>query len=250
MSKVPNSAAETDRIIEEINATVDALAERQEYEEMRRRLQALSDAAENDGEPLRWFEDLYKSAQGDSTQIPWAKMDVNPILKDELERESLVPGRALMVGCGLGDDAVYLEQLGWDVVAFDLSPSCITWCKERFVSSSVIWEVADVTHPPEEWLNEFDLVVEIHILQAIPVGIREKAVKVLPTFLKPNGRIISIGREFTNRTIGETPPPWPLSRTWLRERFSSLEEVIFQQIVLEDWPDIDRYVAAWQRPNR
>ena len=43
------------------------------------------------------------------------------ILKDELEREYLEPGRALMVGCGLGDDAIFLEQLGWKVVAFDLA---------------------------------------------------------------------------------------------------------------------------------
>lgn len=233
--------------LEEINASVEKLTERKEFEEMRRRLQALSDAAENDGEPLRWFEDLYNSAQGDSTQIPWARMDVNPILKDELEREPLVPGRALMVGCGLGDDAVHLEQLGWDVVAFDLSPSCIAWCKERFSSSSVTWKVADVTQPPEEWLNEFDLVVEIHILQAIPIDVREEAAKVLPKLLKPKGRMISIGREDTDRTPEEPPPPWPLSRTWLMEQFSSLEEVTFQSIVLEDWPDIDRYVAVWRR---
>ena len=90
----------------------DDWAERQEDDDIQQRLQALSVAAENDGEPLRWFEDLYASAHRDSEQIPWARMGVNPILRDELEREALPPGRALMVGCGLGDDAVYLEKMG------------------------------------------------------------------------------------------------------------------------------------------
>ena len=225
----------------------DDWAERQEDDEVKLRLQALSIAAENDGVPLRWFEDLYASAEGDSALIPWARMGVNPILKDELEREMLAPGRALMVGCGLGDDAIYLEKMGWEVVAFDLSDSCIAWCKKRFPNSSVHWEVEDVTKPPEKWIENFDLVVEIHILQAIPVEIREEAVMVLPTLLKPGGRLISIGREATNRTEEVSTLPWPLSRKWLMERFSSLEVVIFQAIVLDDWPDIDRYVGVWQR---
>ena len=93
----------------------DDWAERQEDDDIQQRLQALSVAAENDGEPLRWFEDLYASAHRDSEHIPWARMGVNPILKNELEREDLPPGRALMVGCGLGDDAVYLEKIGWEV---------------------------------------------------------------------------------------------------------------------------------------
>ena len=225
----------------------DDWAERQEDDDIQERLQALSVAAENDGEPLRWFEDLYASAHRDSEQIPWARMGVNPILRDELEREALPLGRALMVGCGLGDDAVYLEKMGWKVVAFDLSDSCIAWCKDRFSDSSVHWEVGDVTNPPESWIGNFDLVVEIHILQAIPAEIREEAANVLPTLLKPEGRLISIGREATDRTEEVMTLPWPLSRKWLMEKFSSLDVVIFQAIVLEDWPDIDRYIGVWQR---
>ena len=227
----------------------DEWAKRQEDNDMKLHLQSLLNNAESDGNPLRWFEDLYDSANGDSSQIPWARMEVNPILKDELEREYLEPGRALMVGCGLGDDAIFLEQLGWEVVAFDLSPSCINWCKERFVNSSVIWEVADVTQPPDEWLGEFDLVVEIHILQAIQIEARIEAAKVLPKFLRPNGRIISIGRELTSRVVEISPPPWPLARAWLMEQFSSLEKVLFQPIILDNWPDIDRYIGVWKRPE-
>ena len=106
-----------------------------------------------------------------------------------------------------------------------------------------------MTQPPEEWLGQFDLVVEIHILQAIQIEARIEAAKVLPKFLRPSGRIISIGRELTNRVIEISPPPWPLARTWLMEQFSSLEKVLFQPIILDDWPDIDRYIGVWKRPE-
>ena len=84
-------------------------------------------------------------------------------------------------------------------------------------------------------------------MQAIPAEIREEAANVLPTLLKPEGRLISIGREATDRTEEVMTLPWPLSRKWLMEKFSSLDVVIFQAIVLEDWPDIDRYIGVWQR---
>ena len=44
----------------------------------RARLLKLSEAAEADGEPLRWFEELYAGANRDSEEIPWAKMEANP----------------------------------------------------------------------------------------------------------------------------------------------------------------------------
>lgn len=69
-----------------------------------RRLAA--DAVSN-GKPLEWFETLYREAGGDASVIPWADMRVNPNLAAWLEREGVdgTGGRALVVGCGLGDDA-------------------------------------------------------------------------------------------------------------------------------------------------
>ena len=38
-------------------------------------------------------------------------------------------GKALIIGCGLGDDAIGLENIGFTVTAFDISQHCIDWCK-------------------------------------------------------------------------------------------------------------------------
>ena len=46
--------------------------------EVRARLLKLSQTAEADGEPLRWFEELYAGANRDSGEIPWARMEPHP----------------------------------------------------------------------------------------------------------------------------------------------------------------------------
>ncbi|MCC5670705.1 class I SAM-dependent methyltransferase [Nostoc sp. CHAB 5784] len=39
--------------------------------------------------------------------------------------------KALVIGCGLGDDAEAIASLGFEVTAFDISPTAIAWCQER-----------------------------------------------------------------------------------------------------------------------
>ena len=41
--------------------------------------------------------------------------------------ESLAPGKALELGCGRGDDAVWLAKQGWQVTAVDLSHRAIEY---------------------------------------------------------------------------------------------------------------------------
>ena len=155
--------------------------------EVRARLLKLSEAAEADGDPLRWLEEMYAGADRDSEEIPWARMEPHPKMVEWIANQPDIQGRALVVGCGLGDDAEWVAAAGFEVTAFDLSQSSIDWCFERFPSSSVNYCVADLLSPPGDWLKSFDLIVEIHILQAIPEQIRDQAANILPTLLNSNG---------------------------------------------------------------
>ena len=136
--------------------------------EARARLLKLSEAAEADGEPLRWFEELYAGANRDSEEIPWAKMEANPKMVEWIAERPEITGRALVVGCGLGDDAEWLSIAGFDVTAFDLSQSSIDWCRERFPKSSVNYCVGDLLEPEDAWTGAFDLVIEICLLYTSP----------------------------------------------------------------------------------
>jgi len=134
---------------------------------------------------------------------------------------------------------------GFEVTAFDISESSIQWCKERFPSTAVDYIVADLLNPPEAWFNAFDLVVEIHILQAIPEEVRDPAAAQIPGLLNSDGSLLCIGRLAGLQTPNESPPPWPLSRAWLEGRFSSLNPTSFQHFTYEESPSIDRYLASW-----
>ena len=56
--------------------------------------------------------------------------------------------RALVVGCGLGDDAVEVARRGAATTAFDLSPTAVAWCRRRFPDAPVTWTTADLLATP------------------------------------------------------------------------------------------------------
>ena len=201
-------------------------------------------SAVND-EPIEWFDQLYGMANRDPAIIPWARMTPNQIMMNWVEENCSV-GNALVIGCGLGDDAVGLENIGFNVTAFDISEHCVDWCKERFPNSKVEWLVADILDPKQEWYGNFDLIVEIHILQAIPDGgIREKAAEKMPKLLADNGKMLCIGRLDDGRQTIQ-PPPWPLKQAWLNDSFAMLESLEFTPFRNDDSLDVLRYYAAWQ----
>ena len=196
-------------------------------------------------DPIGWIDELYDLANRNSSMIPWARMSPNPIMIDWV-KENIAGGKALIVGCGLGDDAIGLEELGFQVTAFDISDLCINWCRDRFPESSVDWQVADILEPPTKWIEQFDLVVEIHILQAIPDGgIRELAAKNLPKLLNKDGFLLCIGRLDNGRQMIQSPP-WPLKEDWLKASFSEINLHGFTQFTYQESIDVTRYYAAWR----
>ena len=194
--------------------------------DLRVQIQKLSNKAEANGTPLSWFEELYENANRESEKIPWARMEPHPKMIEWIKNHPRISGKALVVGCGLGDDAEWLEKHGFKVTAFDVSKSSINWCRERFPNSSVNYCVEDLLSPPENWVNSFDLIVEIHILQAIPEKIRDLAAAILPSLLNSNGYLLCIGRLFNSTIVEDIGPHWPLKRVWLEEKFHNLNLVM------------------------
>ena len=84
----------------------------EELAELREYIHEMARKAEDSGNPLAWFEELYRSSEGDDTMIPWSDGEPHPFLV-EWNNQTVSHGRALVVGCGLGEDAAYLAQTGW-----------------------------------------------------------------------------------------------------------------------------------------
>ncbi len=168
------------------------------------------------GDALGWFDEVYAAAGEDLDAIPWAEAEANPNLVQWLDRaDCRGEGRqALVVGCGLGDDAEELSRRGFKVTAFDISPSSIGWCGKRFPYSKVAYQAADLFQAPEAWCGYFDFIFEAYTLQSLPPELRPMAMKNIAQFLAPGGILLVVarGRDGHEPAMG---PPWPLTHAEL-----------------------------------
>src|SRR5215813_5974994 len=148
------------------------------------------------GDSLGWFEAFYNEASGNIEKIPWADLEPNPFFKSWAEKTGLKgEGRkALVVGCGLGDDAKYLHDLGFKVTAFDISPTAIEWAKKIYGESEIQFETADLFQPFRGWLGGFEFVLEIYTIQPLPMEMRSKVIDAIAAFVAPAGRLVVVTR--------------------------------------------------------
>jgi SAM-dependent methyltransferase len=208
--------------------------EEKKLEELGQRVHQLATEAIQQGDPSACFETLYAQAKGDTTQIPWAKMTPHPMLQTWLKSHD-VSGegkKALVIGCGLGDDAELLAQLGFSVRAFDLSATAIAWCCERFPHSTVNYQVADLFALDSAWQRSFDLVIESRTIQALPLTLRREAIALIAQLVAVEGTLLVITRV---RETEELPPgpPWALSESELHQ-FQELGLIEVQRLPFED----------------
>jgi SAM-dependent methyltransferase len=179
-------------------------------DEERAAARALAAQALADGQPLRWFEELYAAADRGEAAVPWADLVPNPALERELDGLAVEGRRTLVVGCGYGDDAAFLARAGAEVTAFDVAPSAVARCQARYPDLPISWVVADAVAPPPAWESAYDLVVEIFTLQVLPPEERTMAGLALGRCVAPGGRMLVYcrGRE-PEEPAGQMP--WPLT---------------------------------------
>ena len=200
------------------------------------------------GDPLGWFDALYREAGGNNEIIPWADLEPNRYFRAWAESSGLKgDGRkALVVGCGLGDDARYLYDLGFKVTAFDISPTAIEWAKKLHAETDIIFETCDLFQPFRGWLGAFDFVLEIYTIQPLPIEMRPQVVDAIASFIAPGGEIVVVTR---GREDDEEPDelPWPMSRRDLaRFEHNGLTQTDFQQMPGEE-DEPDRFVVEYKR---
>jgi SAM-dependent methyltransferase len=202
------------------------------------------------GDPTGWFEVLYKEAEEGKSLVPWADRGANPGL---LEFWSTHPQptngkKALVIACGLGDDAEQLSAWGFDTTAFDISETAIRRARNRFIKNSVKFGVADLLHPPAEWQRAFDFVFEANTVQALPVTLRAQAIHKIASFVRPGGMLLAIvrGRE-ENEPADELP--WPLTRAEMNEFVrAGLTEESFEEYFDNEDPPARRFRVLYTRP--
>lgn len=201
------------------------------------------------GDQLGWFEALYAEARGSTDHIPWADLEPNPFFRQWADSTALRGyGReALVVGCGLGDEARYLDDLGFKVTAFDISPTAIEWASKLSKGKNIRFEVANMFEPPPDWVGGFEFVLEIYTIQPLPMDLREPAIDAVASFVAPSGELIVVtrGRD-DDEEVSEIP--YPLSPGELR-RFerNGLSQIDFVEMLGDEEEPARRFVVAYKK---
>ncbi len=201
------------------------------------------------GDATGWFEALYKESAGNTELIPWADLEPNAYFRKWANSTELKGnGRtALVVGCGLGDDAKYLHDLEFKVTAFDISPTAIEWAKRLYGEADIQFETADLFDSPKEWIGAFDFVLEIYTIQPLPLEMRPKVIDIIATFVAKKGNLVVVTR---GREDDVEPDilPWPMSRRDLsRFEENGLTQTDFVILPPVDENEPDRFVVEYQR---
>jgi SAM-dependent methyltransferase len=169
-------------------------------------------AARSADDPTGWFESLYNAASSGEMVVPWHQDGPDPMLVRWAGERSGAGLAAIVVGCGLGDDAEFVAGLGFATVAFDVAPSAIDMARQRFPHSTVDYRAADVLALPVGWRRGFDLVVENFTVQSLPESVRERATAAIGDLVAPGGTLIVHATARRADARGRPGPPWPLTR--------------------------------------
>ncbi len=200
-------------------------------------------------DPTGWFEELYANAQQNPDGVPWAHLrpNVNLTTWQAREQHDGCGTPALVIGCGLGDDAEYIaKQMNHTVTAFDISQSAIDWCHQRWAESPVTYQVADLFALPEAWLGAFDFVFESYTVQALPPDMHAAAMRHVAATVKPGGQLLFVCMARDEAVPPGNRPPWVLARSELAAlEDAGLTVAAFENYVERDMP---RFRVLYQRP--
>ena len=75
------------------------------------------------------YEERYKTAH--EKGVSWAQMENTPIVMDIIKKYNLYTEQSLLeIGCGEGRDSIIVLENGFNLMAVDISPEAIKYCKK------------------------------------------------------------------------------------------------------------------------
>lgn len=203
-------------------------------------------------DPTGWFDSIYSDAQGDYKAVFWADLEPSPYLVSWCKKNPISKNRnkAIVIGCGVGDDAEALSAFGYEVIAFDIAPSAIELCKNRYPNTKVNYLVADLFDYPKEWFQNFDLVYECNTIQVLPGKYRIQARKAISSLISENGHVLVSCRS-RNKDEQKDDIPLPLDKEEIDKFIKSdgLEEQSFLAYDDTQIPSVPHFFAVYKKEN-
>lgn len=121
---------------------------------------------------------------------PWVG-EARPHLVGLVTDGTLKPGRAIDLGCGEGDNAIFLAQHGFEVTAVDFARSAIDKARRKASNAGIQVDfiVDDLTHL-HNVRGQFDLLVDYGTLDDLGFRQRDQYVREVVALARPGAQFL------------------------------------------------------------
>lgn len=172
----------------------------------------------------RRMESIYGRVPLD--KVPWNQETAPVLLRRQVEEGKISPGKAVDLGCGAGNAAMFLADRGFDVLGLDFSETAVALARENAARRGADCEfrVADVLGDLSEVPETFDFAYDWELLHHIFPPEREIYVRNVHRLLRPGGTYLTVSFSENSDAFGGTGKyrRTPLNTTLY---FSSTEEI-------------------------
>ena len=121
---------------------------------------------------------------------PWVG-NARPELVEMVQTGDLLPGRAIDLGCGEGDNAIFLAEHGFQVTAVDFAPSAIAKARAKASDAGVDVDfVIDDITTLATVSGTFDIVVDYGTFDDLSTKQRAAYVDRVTSLAKPGGKFL------------------------------------------------------------
>lgn len=110
------------------------------------------------------YDDRYRQVHEASLQ--WFSKEPSRIVSEVIEQYSVdLTARILEIGCGEGRDAGFLMEHGYDVLATDVSPEAVSFCRKIFPHFAEQFAVLDCVR--EGLSGQFDFIYAVAVIHML-----------------------------------------------------------------------------------
>ena len=127
---------------------------------------------------------------------PWDGHPLAESVRDLIEGQNALPaGRAIELGCGTGDNCIYLAKHGWQVTGVDFVAKAVDKARTKAAANEVAVKFAraDVTRLSSEGVgSNFDLIVDNGCLHGMSADDRNAYVREVTAVAAPDARLLLV----------------------------------------------------------
>lgn len=127
--------------------------------------------------------------------LPWDGHPLAKSMRDLIEGGTLVPGKALDLGCGTGDNSIYLAKHGWQVTGVDFVAKAVDKARAKAAAGKIdaVFAQADVTRLSSEGVGtNFDLIVDSGCLHGMNAEARDAYAREVTAVAAPQARLLLV----------------------------------------------------------